>query len=304
MRHQLALIVSFGLLAGCSGGHAFMKARAAKDIAGKEDQITQLKEKAAAHWSNRHDVEEVKQAIATWEQVIGLSDDTEVLTRLARANYFLSDAYLRFQGEGEGMLETYQKGLKAAEQALFFSSPAFRAKMKETDGNVGESIKVIGKESLPAAYWYATNLGKWARKKGFAVVLGQKSTIQAIMTRVESLDDPKNGFFHGAVPRYWGAFYSVAPAFAGGDMDKSAEYFTKSLEIAPFNMTTVVLRADLLYTKQDDRENYEKSLKQVLDFNIESLKEVSEAVYADLAPELAREKVKAKALLEEADDRF
>ncbi|MBM66213.1 MAG: hypothetical protein CMH55_08275 [Myxococcales bacterium] len=304
MRHQIILLVSLGLMTGCSGGHAFMKARAAKASTGKEDQITQLKEQAAAHWANRHDPEALKKAIATWEQVVAISDDVEVLTSLARANYFLSDAYLRFQGEGEGMLETYQKGLKAAEQALFFSSPAFRTKMEETDGNVGESINVIGKESLPAAYWYATNLGKWARKKGFAVVLGQKSTIQAIMSRVEALDDPKNGFFHGAVPRYWGAFYSIAPAFAGGDMDKSAEYFKKSLEIAPFNMTTVVLRADLLYTKQDDKANYEKSLKQVMAFNIESLKEVSEAVYADLAPELAREKVKAKALLEESEDRF
>ena len=68
-------------------------------------------------------------------------------------------------------------------------------------------------------------------------------------------------------------------------------------------MTTVVLRADLLHTKMDDKESYEKSLKQVLDFNVESLKEVSEAVYADLAPELAREKVKA-ALLEESEERF
>lgn len=304
MRNTLVLTAALGLLSACSGGHAFMQARDARDTTGKEDQITQLKEAAAAHWANRHDPEELKKAIASWEKLSAISDDVDVLTRLARANYFLSDAYLRFEGEGEGMLETYQKGLKAAEQALFFSSPAFRDKMKETDGNVGESIKVIGKPSLAAAYWYATNLGKWARKKGFAVVLGQKSTIQAIMGRVEALDDPKNGYYHGAVPRYWGAFYSIAPAFAGGDMGKSADYFTKSLKIAPFNMTTVVLRADLLYTKLDDRENYEKTLKQVIDFNIESLKEVSDEVYADLAPELAREKEKARVLLKEADDRF
>ena len=113
------------------------------------------------------------------------------------------------------------------------------------------------------------------------------------MSRVLELDPE---FLHGAADRYFGAFYAVAPSFAGGDMNKSKEHFEKSLERAPLYAATKVLMADVYAAKKQDRALYDKLLDEVIAMPVEAL--------PDMIPETKVEKEKAQELKAKAAEKF
>ena len=229
-----------------------------------------------AAWNARAEgKDKVLEAVAQWETALGCtagdatpeercanppinSDNIEVLALLTRAYYFYGDSYLR--GNQDAYLETMNRAVWWGERALMAASPEFREKMANK-GKFHETIGVVGIEGLPAMYWYATALGKWARASGFGVLVGQKDNIKATMTRALELDP---NYYHGGPHRYFGAYYAVAPAFAGGDLEKSKEHYQTSLEIAPYFLGTKVLMAENLATKLDDEEMFDKMLEEVL----------------------------------------
>ena len=297
---RFAIVLAFSSLTACSGGHAFLQGHSeAKggDAEALEAGITA----GDAHWVNRLDRAELEKSIAAYEEVTAKSEHVAALTKLARAYYFMGDSFARFDADGSAMFSWFEKGMKTAERALYYGSEAFKAKMKETDGSIEKSIAVIGKKSLPAAYWFASALGKWAKGKGFAVILGNKGTIEAVMQRCETLD-PTGEFYHGGVLRYWAAFYSIAPGFAGGDLVKARSYFDKAIAKAPYNMATKVLWAENLSVKEDKQDEFNTLLKEVLDFDVTAWTADNPEAGADLGPELVREKEKARRILAKAAD--
>jgi tetratricopeptide (TPR) repeat protein len=297
------LSLALGLsLTACSGGHSFLQGHT-KAIGGDGAAFDAAVAAGDAAWSARVDRAKLSEAIQHWETAVGQKEDAATLTKIARAHYFLGDSFRRFEGDGSGMFASFEVGMKFAERALFYGSPAFQAKMKETSNSIADSIEVIGEGSMPAAYWYASNLGKWAKGKGFAVLLGNKGTIEAVMKRCEKID-PTGSFYHGGVLRYWGTFYAVAPGFAGGDLDKSRVYFKKAVAASPYNMATKVLWAENLSFKQDKREEFDALLAEVLAFDIEAFAVSNPEAHADLGAELVREKEKARHLQAKADDIF
>ena len=301
MKRISALLCVFALGA-CSGGHAFLQGHTEATGANADQQAAAIA-KGDGHWNNRLDRAELEKAIAAYEEVTAAAEHVETLAKLARAYYFMGDSFARFDGDGSSMFEWFEKGMKTAERSLYYGSAAFKAKMKETDGSIEKSIGVIGKDSLPAAYWYASSLGKWAKGKGFAVVLGKKGTIESVMKRCEAID-PKGDFYHGGVLRYWAAFYSIAPGFAGGDLKKSRGYFERAIAKAPYNMATKVLWAENLSVKEDNADEFKKLLQEVIDFDVKAWQADNAEAGLDLAPELVREKEKARRILAKADELF
>jgi hypothetical protein len=297
----LVFVLGFSLSA-CSGGHSFLQGHK-KASGGDAAAFDAAVAAGDAAWAGRVDQTKLAEAIKHWETAVGQKEDAATLTKIARAHYFMGDAFLRFEGDGSGMFAAFKTGMKFAERALFFGSPAFQAKMKATSNNVADSIDVIGKDSMPAAYWYASNLGKWAKGKGFAVLLGNKGTIEAVMKRCEKID-PTGSFYHGGVLRYWGTFYAVAPGFAGGDLNKARVYFEKAIAASPYNMATKVLWAENLSVKQDKREEFDALLDAVLAFDVEAFAVSNPEAHADLGAELVREKEKARRAKAKADDIF
>ena len=248
-----------------------------------------------------------RSAIAIWEKAVGCTagenspkercksatvdaNTAKLLANITHGYYFLADAYLR--ADEDAYLSTMDKGVWWGERALAAASPEFKEKMANK-GKFYEAIALIEKPAMEAAYWYAASLGKWAKRKSFAVLLGQKDNIKATMERVLALDPQ---FYHGAAHRYFGAFYSIAPGFAGGDLKKSAEHFDKSLAIADYYLGTKVLMAEHLSTKEDDEEKFKKLLQEVLDADPNAIPE--------LQPEAVVEQQKAKELLANIDEFF
>ena len=113
-----------------------------------------------------------------------------------------------------------------------------------------------------------------------------------MIRKVEAL---KPDFFYGAVPRYWGSFYAIAPSIAGGDMVKSKENFKKSIAMAPESLTTRVLFAEYYWAEEGNKKEFKKELETVVN--------APEGI-AELRPENNLEKIKAKKMLENIGDYF
>jgi hypothetical protein len=277
---------------GCAGRKAVWKD-------GEGDQggpaastdVAALVAKGDESWAKRTDPAAIRAALVEWEKAAALAPkDMDLLVRITRGYYFLADGYLR--ASEKEYLEVMDKAVKWGEKAMIAASPEFEAKMRD-GGKIPDAVKLVPKQGVPAMYWYASALGKWAKMKGFAVLLGQKDNVKATMDRCLELDA---NFFYGGPHRYFGAFYAVAPAFAGGDLEKSKVHFNKSLEIAPAYVGTKVLWAAELSTKQQDEETFEVLLNEVLAAPDDAIPE--------LTPEIIVEKGKAKELLAQQGDLF
>lgn len=260
-------------------------------------------QKGEAAWVKRSDRQVLAEALAAWEQAAALKpDDALVYAKLARGYYFLADGFLR--ASPAEYQATFEKSVSFGERGMAAANPKFKEHVV-AGGKVEDGMQYLTAEAVQveSAYWYAAALGKWARSKGFATTLGNKDRIKGVMERLLALDTEASfgptGFFHGAIDRYFGSFYAVAPGFAGGDMEKSKSHFERSLTKAPYYPGTRVLYADTYAVKKGDRALFERLLNEVLTLP-DSLTQQNE----DLSAETKVEKEKAKEMLAKADELF
>jgi len=244
-----------------------------------------------ARWAERTDPQTVREAIAHWEGLVETEpSNAEVLVKLTHAYYFLADGYLR--NDEDAYLEALDAGVHWGERAMVAASPEFAAAMA-ADTKYPDAIARVGPQGVPAMFWYTTALGKWAKKQGFAVMLRHKDNIKVTMERVLELDPT---FLGGAPHTYFGVFYAVAPAIAGGDLQKSREHFEAALAISPNVLSTKVLWAAELATKTQDEETFDRLLAEVL--------EADENVVPQAIAENRVEKQKARELQARRDELF
>jgi tetratricopeptide (TPR) repeat protein len=247
---------------------------------------------AEAAWEGRAERASLEKAIALWEAEVGSNPaPAGTWARLARAYYLLADGHLRTLGPGNAQyLTTFEKGTAAGERSLAAQSPEFKTRVLQ-DEKVEDAIRVVGRDGIPAMYWYAVNLSKWSRAKGIAALLGNKDRVRGVVGRVLELDE---AFFHGAPHRYFGAYWALLPI--GRDLDKSKQHFERSLAIAPAYAGTRVLMAETYAVKKQDRALYLRLLEEVL--------ALPDGAIADLAPETRIEKDKARELQSKVDELF
>lgn len=243
-------------------------------------------------WNGRDEEAQVRAAIEAYEGVVAANpEDAETWVKLSRAYYFLAHGHLRWSSPDD-MAETYQTGIRAAERALRIISPEFAERMAANE-RIQDAVAVLDASAVPALYWRASNLGRWARLDGFATVLSFKDDIRAVMTRCMELD---RYYFFAGPDRYFGAFFAIAPAYAGGDLDRSAQHFDESIRRSPEYMGTHVLYAENLSVKRQDRASFEEHLNIVVNGDPDAL--------PDAAPENRVEQRLARDLLARVDELF
>ena len=291
-------LASLGLLA-CGGRDAAWETTPAKVAPGAQqsgDQLAQEKAAAEAAWAERDSEAKLREAIAHWEKVVELDPkDHAAWAQLTRAIYFLADGHIRFHTDEKAeddMLATFEKAVTAAERGLMALSQPFAKKMQD-GAKIEEAAKELDKSGVPLLYWRASALGKWAAAKGFATLLSYKDEIKDVM---QICLDKDPTYFHSGPDRYFGVFYARAPGFAGGDLNKSREHFTKSLKAEPNYLGTSVLMAEDLAVKSQDKKLFEERLDFVL--------KADPAAIPDIAPENRVEQKKAKELLTKKDELF
>lgn len=306
MRH-VAVVISCvsALAAGCATTHQANWAEKPAAVAAAPEAAT-----AAAGvltegdelWKQRADKAKLAAALAKWEEAAKVAPNAELAAKLARGHYLMGDGFLSLEDDAAGRDAEYQKGLDWATTALKLAAPEFAAAMA---GNAkhAEAIKLAPKEAVPAMYWYAANLGKWAAAKGFATKLKYKDDLKATMEHVKSLAPD---FFYAAAWRYFGGYEAATAGIAGGSLDKSKENFEKAIQLAPNYFGTKVLYADFLCTKlQKDTDgdgisDGKKKFKELL----ESVISGDPNVDPEIAAENTIEQAKAKKLLAQIDALF
>ncbi|MEZ4270352.1 MAG: TRAP transporter TatT component family protein [Myxococcota bacterium] len=256
-------------------------------------QITDLRTQADAAWEQRAEKQQLLTTINLWEQILAADpEDGQLLTRLSRAYYFLGDGFYSAENAQEAALGAYEKGIAAGERALMAISPEFTKHIQAGD-KVDDSVKFIQAEGQAGLYWYAVNLGRFAVTKGFTTTLFYKDRIHAVMQRVLDIDET---FFHAAPHRYFGVFFAKAPAFAGGDMEKSKLHFDEALALDSRYFATKVLYAEFYAAKIENKELFTRLLNEV--------KNADPSVLPDLIPEQRVEQDKAKKLLSQIREIF
>lgn len=285
--------VSVALLsAGCATTYTANWNETAATAASPTDEAKAMAAAGDELWAQRTDKAKLIDALAKWEGAAEKMADAELFTKISRGHYLLGDGYYFLEGNTDGRDAEYQKGLDWATKALKLAAPEFTKAMVEGKKHA-ESITLAPKEAVPAMYWYATNLGKWAATKGFTTRLKYKDDVKATIEHVKSLDA---GYFYSAPWRYLASYEAQTAGLAGGSLDKSEEFFKRAVELAPSYLGTKVLWADYLTTKRRDRDTFEKLLKEV----IAADPKIEPAIEAENLIEIE----KAKKLLAAVDDKF
>jgi tetratricopeptide (TPR) repeat protein len=254
-------------------------------------QHQQLVAEGDAAFAERAERAQLELAIQKYQAAVGVKDDDwQTYEKLARATYLLADGWLFFEKDASAdaaarYLAVFEQGYGAAERGLAAQSREVEQKLA-AGVDLKDAVALVNRDGVGLMYWYATNLGKWGNAQDITVILRYKDRIFNMMTRVRELD---RQFFHGAPDRYFGAYYAVAPTFAGGDLDKSWEHFQESLKIAPDYVATYNLIAEFYAPKKQDADLFDRMIAQVRKAPIEAI--------PGLEAEAAIEKRKAELLV-------
>ncbi|MBA2663506.1 MAG: hypothetical protein H0U74_14555 [Bradymonadaceae bacterium] len=263
-------------------------------------------EAAQASWERRINRADLETAIARWElaatQATPNFDEqqraeavAEIYENLTRAYYFLADAHIRLEGDDESqneaaMMAIYERGITAAERALALRDPGFVAKIAAGE-SWQDNVAHANASAVPALYWYATNLGRWALLEGIATILARKDDIKATMDFIIA-HQPE--YFHGAAHRYFGVYWTKLPF--GKKPEEAGVAFVESVKIAPNYFATRVLIAENLATLNGDRAQFDLELDYVLNTPVD--------VVPEIVPENTFEKEKARRLKARGDRLF
>jgi tetratricopeptide (TPR) repeat protein len=299
-----AFIVFSASMLGCATTHEANWKDTPVKTATQDDQgkAQELVAAGDAAWEERGDKARLVEAITRWEEAAKLDLTAELAAKLSRAHYLLGDGYYALEENLEGRDAEYQKGLDWATQALKLAAPEFAAAMAG-GAKHAEAIRKAPKEAVPAMYWYATNLGKWAATKGFATRLKYKDDLKATMEQVQALEP---AYFYHAALRYFGGFEAATSGIAGGSLDKSKENFEKAIQAAPEYLGTKVLMADFLATKlqKDEDKDGEPDGKKMFKRLLEEVVAADPDVDPAIAAENKLEQEKARKLLSKIDELF
>lgn len=268
------------LAAGCgkNPGTYTTAAVTAADTSGVEELVAQ----ADAKFEGRIDPATLEEALELYAQVVA-KDPTHrhALSRLVRGWYFHGDYHT---DDKQTKIDRWATAIETGKQCLALNedfASRIRGGEKEKDAVVATTVAEV-----PCLYWTASAIGKWGKIQGIAKALGNLPTVKAYIGRVEELQPE---YFYFGPARYWGAYYSVLPSFAGQDLEKSEAYFEQSLAGAPGYLPTYGLRAENLAVKLGDVGMFRSDLKTILD--------ADPAAIPDLEPENTLEQAKAKALM-------
>lgn len=260
----------------------------------------QLLEKGLTHWKKRHNRGELDRALESFERVAQSNPSHyQALMLLSRGYHLLGRFHLGQDGRPGTPIETqretqknaFQKGLTWGERALASRAP-FREQVRSGTA-IDIAARSLERSEVDALYWTAMNLSDWSELDGIATALKYKSTIRKLIRRVGELDP---NYYYGAVHRFWGEYYAVAPFFAGGSLKRSLASFKQSMEVAGQYLGNRVRFAERYCVREENRDLFVSELKRVIEAKNNTL--------PDVIPEQILEQQRAKRLLSRTDQLF
>ncbi|OKY76314.1 MAG: hypothetical protein BM485_03465 [Desulfobulbaceae bacterium DB1] len=159
-------------------------------------------------------------------------------------------------------------------------------------GDLQTALASCRKGQVPALFWGGFGWATWLqRQEGDPASLAAMVKLEQIMLRVVALDE---GYYHGGPHLFLAAYYGSRPKMLGGDPEASLRHFERALALSARSLLAVqVAYAETYARTMFDRDLYERLLREVLDFPLESR--------PDLALANVIAKKRASELLAEAD---
>jgi len=286
----IAPVLMLSLLTGCATYRVagWDKKDQVQVLSAKEEK--QMMKNALAHWEKRHVKADLEQSLELLEKIsLSNPNNYEAFILLSRGSYIMAEHHVTSK---EDKLKVWERGAYWGEKAMA-TNPEFKKSVTVLEKNVEDSLDTLTRAQVDAVYWSAVNLGKWGKLTGIATILKYKSRIKKMIQTVEKLDP---NYFYGAVYRYWGVYYAVAPFFAGESLEKSLQNFEKSFKLQNDYLGTHVLFAEHYATRKGDKDLFKKRLKYVVDQKINVLK--------NIVPEQVLTQKKAKRMLANMESYF
>jgi tetratricopeptide (TPR) repeat protein len=297
-RQPVAAIAVAAVMLGACGGAPGKDLDRAALAPGQMAEHARLVAEGDAEWLLRADSARLEDAIVAWERAVDIDGtDWKTCEKLARASHLLGDGWL---SDKVARLEAFERGFRYAERGLKAYSPEL-ARRVEAGVSLADAIALVDWRGVGLVYWYATTLGSYANDQGMTVGLKHRDAIFKSITHVYATDPD---YFHGAADRFLGAYYAVAPAFVGGDLDKSRVHFEAALERAPNYLGTYVIMAEHLATRMKDAESFDRYLKLVINARPCGENAGAPCILDQLAPESDIERNRAASLLARRDELF
>jgi len=247
-------------------------------------------------FAQRADQVQAEAAISAWTDALKAAPSRyDIRVKLARADYFLADEHIWMQfniegkeAAGERMQNLYKSAANEAEFALGQKYPGFRSKYCARQP-FNTALEQLDKEAVPAMYWYAASLSRYALMTSIVEVLNQTDRIKAMMELIHRFDP---SYWYYAADRYLGGFFTKIP-FPSGDLPKSSKHFESAIQNAPNYLATKVIYAEMNAAKAGDKPLFRRLLEEVIAFDLNTAPEIK--------PENAGEQKKAKFYLDDID---
>lgn len=298
MRSLLILSALLGCAtAACGTGRGSMLCGDIAPAPSATGDAAALEASGDAAWEKREDEAQARAAIAAWQEALRVVPSNPALrAKLARAHYYLADSVLWFKANVD------ESEAAASEMAANYREAANQAELSLGQGYAGYRTKFCAKQpfpvaleqldaqAVPALYWYAASLSRWALMVSLLEVLDQTDRIKAMMAFIKRVQP---SFWYGAADRYLGGYNTKIP-LPSGNLPVAREHFEASLAAGPSYLATKVIMAEMYATKAGDRELFKRLLDEVIAFNLDDAPE--------LRAENAAEQRKARFLLKDIDN--
>ena len=118
------------------------------------------------------------------------------------------------------------------------------------------------KSVIPGLFWWATNLGRYLNDKPVLERLKYRELLEVIMHRIISLEP---NFYYSGPYRFFGSLYTRIP---GIELSQAKTYFDQAIQTNPEYLGNLVHMAEYYYQKSGNREMFNKTLKSVIDTDI------------------------------------
>jgi tetratricopeptide (TPR) repeat protein len=247
-------------------------------------------------WAQRSDEAELRRAIELWTQALEvIPNDHALWGRLARAQYFLGDAFLAGDpARASEATATFEQAITSGERGLLARQPELASQLRAGE-RLTSLLHHFDERDVGALYWRTMALARWAASAGMAAQQASRAEARLSMARVAELD---RGYDGAGADRFLGDAWATLSTYQGGDLERAHRHFETALFLAPSHLSTRVLYATHYATKIGDRALFEEQLGRVIAADPSAERD------GDATAENAVEQARARAALARIDQLF
>lgn len=268
---KIFLVVQFLTACSTSSQFSWKEEKAMIDLS--EADLHKVIEEGLRFWIKRYEKASLSKALYNFELAFNSEKELpqtmtklDLATYLSRGYYQLGDYHEKDQSL---KMQAYKIGGEWAQRG-FSLNKYFQTSIGER-GHFAPGLKFLEKEYVGCLYWYLANIGKWALNSGVNTTIKYRSLFYDVSKRIIELDE---NYYGGGIYRILGAYYAVLPSYAGGNLDKSWEYFQKSLVIGPGYLGTKILMAQAFAVYRNDAALFNKIISEVIKEKLDLSSEV------------------------------